>query len=164
MTISEREIKEMRREQILSMGVSFIQKTHLWRRQIEGYFYFNFLLLPICREGGNKVKQILKARPRSERVFRLLSSVSFWNFNLTCVSKGTQMLLHSVLQCLSDLYAVLFSEVIEKLAKYRFLSRLKMNINHLKMKLCHLNYWRLDLQRYSESVRCIFRASHFCRS
>lgn len=50
------------------------------------------------------------------------------------------MLLHSVLQCLSDLYAVLFSEVIEKLAKYRFLSRLKMNINHLKMKLCHLNY------------------------
>lgn len=75
--ISEREIKEMRREQILSMGVSFIQKTHLWRRQIEGYFYFNFLLLPICREGGNKVKQILKARPRSERVFRLLSSVSF---------------------------------------------------------------------------------------
>lgn len=44
-----------------------------------------------------------------------------------------QMLLHAVLQRLSDLYTVVyFSEVTEELAMYRFLSRLKVNISHFR--------------------------------
>lgn len=59
--------------------------------------------------------------------------MSFWNLQPGFDFKG-MVLLHSVLQYLSDLYNTIISlsEVIEELAMYRCLSRLTVNVSHFR--------------------------------